>query len=83
MPVWPGLWSELLAAAERPWRWLHATVPCHVLPDRRTQFWKTDLTGADLWDATLSRAKLAGATADQLTRWPPGFDARAAGVIVA
>jgi uncharacterized protein YjbI with pentapeptide repeats len=39
-----------------------------------------DLTGADLRDAYLKGADLQGAVTAGGTRWPPGFDWRAAGV---
>jgi hypothetical protein len=52
----------------------------------------TDLTGADLQSgrlngadfrgADLTATDLSGATADDFTRWPDGFDARSAGVTV-
>ncbi|MFB7664880.1 pentapeptide repeat-containing protein [Kitasatospora sp. NPDC056138] len=42
-----------------------------------------DLRGADLTGADLARAKLRGALASDLTVWPPDFDIRAAGVVVA
>ena len=41
----------------------------------------TDLSGADLIGANLEEAFLAGATADERTVWPKGFDPEAAGVI--
>jgi hypothetical protein len=41
-----------------------------------------DLSGADLSGARLTGADLAGATATTATRWPSGFDPRAAGVKV-
>ena len=42
-----------------------------------------DLSGADLYGVCLFRTDLAGAVADQETRWPDGFDPVAAGVIFA
>ncbi len=41
------------------------------------------LTGAYLEGAHLDGAHLEGAVADEQTRWPGGFDWRAAGVIIA
>ncbi|MEU6378829.1 pentapeptide repeat-containing protein [Streptomyces sp. NPDC046909] len=41
----------------------------------------TDLRGADLSTADLAEARLTGALASEHTRWPAGFDHRAAGVV--
>lgn len=41
-----------------------------------------DLRWADLTGADLTGANLYGAVANQQTRWPDGFDARAAGVTI-
>jgi hypothetical protein len=43
---------------------------------------KADLTNANLRGAKLDGAKFSEATANQYTRWPIGFEARAAGVIM-
>lgn len=43
---------------------------------------QADLRGADLSSVDLGGATLTDAVADSTTRWPPGFDHRAAGVIV-
>lgn len=42
----------------------------------------TDLRGCDLTDTDLREARLEGALASDLTIWPTGFDAQAAGVVV-
>ncbi|MGW5351322.1 pentapeptide repeat-containing protein [Streptomyces sp. NPDC004031] len=42
-----------------------------------------DLRGSDLGGADLRMARLEGALASDLTVWPPGFDAAAAGVVAA
>ncbi|MFF3289148.1 pentapeptide repeat-containing protein [Streptomyces sp. NPDC003023] len=42
-----------------------------------------DLRGADLSTADLTDARLTGAVASDRTRWPAGFDHRAAGVVTA
>lgn len=42
----------------------------------------TNLTGAYLTRANLTGANLYGARANRYTRWPAGFDAKAAGVMV-
>ena len=39
-----------------------------------------NLEGANLYGANLDRADLGQAVADEDTRWPEGFDPRAAGV---
>ncbi|MFF4402527.1 pentapeptide repeat-containing protein [Streptomyces sp. NPDC001480] len=42
----------------------------------------TDLRGCDLTETDLIEARLEGALASDLTIWPTGFDAQAAGVVV-
>jgi Pentapeptide repeats (8 copies) len=49
------------------------------LPDANLS--EADLGGADLTRAYLKGTILRGALCDRLTRWPPGFDPRAAGAI--
>jgi len=39
-----------------------------------------DLSGADLHGACLFRTDLTGVVADQVTRWPEGFDPVTAGI---
>jgi hypothetical protein len=39
-----------------------------------------DLSGADLHGACLFRTDLTGVVADQVTRWPEGFDPETAGI---
>lgn len=46
----------------------------------RTDLYGTDLYGANLTGANLTRTDLYGASANQWTRWPQGFDPAAAGV---
>ena len=41
-----------------------------------------DLSGANLYGACLFQTYLTFAVADQVTRWPDGFDLAAAGVII-
>jgi uncharacterized protein YjbI with pentapeptide repeats len=41
-----------------------------------------DLQGADLRAAHLQKAQLRGAQANADTKWPDGFDWRAAGVVM-
>jgi uncharacterized protein YjbI with pentapeptide repeats len=49
---------------------------------RRAQLEGAQLRGAQLEEAILDFANLQGAVADERTRWPDGFDWRAAGVIL-
>ncbi|MFI5475955.1 pentapeptide repeat-containing protein [Streptomyces cacaoi] len=49
---------------------------------RRADLRLADLRGSDLSTADLHQARLTGALASEHTRWPPGFDHSAAGVVV-
>jgi hypothetical protein len=44
---------------------------------------RADLRGTDLHEASLEAARLEGAQASDVTRWPEGFDWAAAGVVLA
>jgi uncharacterized protein YjbI with pentapeptide repeats len=70
-----ALWGAQLQDAQLA----EAQLQGAVLKDARLQ--RSRLNGAQLQGANLNRAQLQGATANLRTKWPDGFDWRAAGVI--